>query len=190
VSRSPPHTLNPALATARLRLEPQGPEHAGVMMRVLADPRTHTFIPTDPPTDEGALRERFERQGSRRSPDGEEYWLNWIVFVGEEAVGTVQATVVPAQAHASVAYVFHPETWGRGYATEAVRAMLEHLEDLQIERLEAHIDTRNAASQRLVERLGFRRAEKIEHADEFKGSVSDEYRYELVTVKAQPDRQT
>lgn len=160
------------------------------MMRVLADPRTHTFIPTDPPTDENALRERFERQNSRRSPDGEEHWLNWVVSVGDKAIGTVQATLVPAQAYASIAYVFHPEAWGCGYATQAVRAMLEHLEGLQIERLEAHIDTRNVASQRLVERLGFRRAEEIGYADEFKGSVSDEYRYELVKAKAQHGRQT
>ena len=177
-----PRTLNPALATPRLRLEPQGPEHAAVMMRVLADPRTHAFIPTEPPTDEAVLRERFEHQSTRRSPDGGEYWLNWVVFAGEEAIGTVQATVVPAETYASVAYVFHPEAWGRGYATEAVQAMLEHLENLQVNRFEAHIDTRNLASQRLVERLGFRCAEEIEHADEFKGSVSDEYRYELTPV--------
>ena len=180
-----PRTLNPALATPRLRLEPQGPEHAAVMMRVLADPRIHAFVPTDPPTDEAALRERFEQQNSRRSPDGQDYWLNWVVFASEEAIGTVQATVVPAEACANVAYMFHPEAWGRGYATEAVQAMLEHLEGLQVNRFEAHIDTRNLASQRLVERLGFRRAQEIKHADEFKGSVSDEYRYELVVRKPQ-----
>ena len=149
------------------------------MMLVLADPRTHEFVPTDPPTDEEALRERFGHLTSRRSPDGAEHWLNWVVFAGEKALGTVQATVTPAATRAHVAYMFHPEVWGRGYATEAVQVMLEHLKSLQVNRLEASIDTRNERSQRLVERLGFKRVEEIRGADEFKGSVSDEYRYEL-----------
>ena len=149
-------------------------------MFVLADPRTHEFVPGDPPTDEDVLRERFERLASRRSPDGAEYWLNWVVFAGEKALGTVQATVAPAAARAHVAYMFHPEVWGQGYATEAVQAMLEHLKGLQVGRAEANIDVRNGRSQRLVERLGFKRVEEIKSADEFKGSVSDEYRYELI----------
>ena len=172
------------LETPRLRLEPQGPEHAAAMMRVLADSRTHEFVPTNPPTDEKALRDRFKRLSSRRSPDGAEYWLNWVVFADRKAIGTVQATV-PPDARAHVAYMFHPESWGRGYATEAVRAVLEHLKILQISRLEANIDTRNLKSQRLVERLGFERVEEIEGADEFKGGVSDEYRYELTLLESQ-----
>ena len=174
-----PETLNPMLETPRLRLAPQGPEHAAAMMRVLADSRTHEFVPANPPTDEKALRDRFERLSSRRSPDGAEYWLNWVVFAGEKALGTVQATVTPAAARAHVAYMFHPESWGRGYATEAVRVTLEHLKILRVSRLEANIDTRNLKSQRLVERLGFERVEEVKGADEFKGGVSDEYRYEL-----------
>lgn len=175
-----PQLLNPKLETARLRLEPQNPEHAATMMLVLADPHTHEFVPSDPPTDETALRERFERLSSRRSPDGTEYWLNWVVFAGEVAVGTVQASVAPTEARAGVAYMFHPQAWGRGYAAEAVRAMLEHLKtDLRVSCAEAAIDTRNLRSQRLVERLGFVRVGEVEDADEFKGTLSSEYHYEL-----------
>ncbi len=43
----------------------------------------------------------------------------------------------------------------------------------------ALVDTRNTASWKLLESLGFRRVETIENADHFKGSRSDEYRYEL-----------
>lgn len=172
--------LNPLLETSRLRLEPQVPEHAAAMMLVLADPRTHAFVPSDPPTDEAALQERFRRLSSRRSPDSTEYWLNWVVFAGGKAIGTVQASVIPAEARASVAYMFHPEAWGQGYATEAVQAMLAHLRsDLQVNRAEADIDTRNLSSQQLVERLGLKRVREVKNADEFKGRVSDEYHYEL-----------
>jgi RimJ/RimL family protein N-acetyltransferase len=88
--------------------------------------------------------------------------------------------LVLADPRASVAYMFPPEVWGQGYATEAVQAMLAHLKsDLQVDRVEADIDTRNLSSQRLIERLGFKRVKEVRNADEFKGRTSDEYHYEL-----------
>lgn len=58
--------------------------------------------------------------------------------------------------------------------------MLAHLRsDLQVNRAEADIDTRNLSSQQLVERLGLKRVREVKNADEFKGRVSDEYHYEL-----------
>lgn len=175
--------LNPALSTPRLYLAPQLADHAVVMMQVLGDARVHAFIPSDPPVAEAVLRERFARLASRLSPDGREYWLNWVVFRGSEAVGTVQATVVPVEKRADIAYLFHPHFWGFGYATEAVAKMLEHLsDDLHVACFAAAIDTRNQASQKLVERLGFVRVGETKGTDTFKGSVSDEYRYELKTT--------
>jgi [ribosomal protein S5]-alanine N-acetyltransferase len=43
----------------------------------------------------------------------------------------------------------------------------------------AKMDTRNFASIALVEALGFERVGTTIEADHFKGSVSDEHRYEL-----------
>ncbi|RTR25366.1 GNAT family N-acetyltransferase [Deinococcus radiophilus] len=170
---------NPPLVTGRLRLEPQRAEHTPLMMRVLADPRTHTYLPSDPPEDEAALRERYARLESRRSPDGSELWLNWVVFQSTQAIGTVQATVQPERAQAEVAYVFHPGNWGQGYAAEAVQALLDFLcTELEVKQFRATTDTRNLASQRLLERLGFTQVSEIRGADKFKGTVSDEYIYE------------
>lgn len=171
---------NPPLATPRLRLEPQVRAHARAMMRVLGDPRVHLYLPTDPPTDEAALAQRFARLESRRSPDGREGWLNWTALLrdGGLAIGTVQATVHASGTQADVAYLFHPDAWGRGFAAEAVGAMLDHLRTgLGVTHLCARLDTRNARSRRLVERLCFTLAETVEQADEFKGSVSDEHVY-------------
>ena len=170
---------NPPLRTPRLRLKPQVAGHAEAMLEVLADPRVHTYIPTDPPTDLIAFRARYERLESRHSPDGQELWLNWTVFSGLRVIGTVQATVSQTERVADVAYVFGASSWGHGYATEALRALLNFLPSLKVDRARASLDTRNAASARLVERLGFVRVGEVKGADEFKGRVSDEYVYEL-----------
>lgn len=171
---------NPPLRTPRLHLEAQTRHHAPAMMRALADPRMYAFIPSDPPDDEPALRERYARLETRRSPDGHEHWLNWVVLLNGEAIGRVEATVHANESRSDIAYLLHPDFWGHGYAVEAVTAMLEHLRDhLHVGTFSATVDTRNAASQRLLERLGFQRTRLIEHADEFKGSVSDEFEYRL-----------
>ena len=53
--------------------------------------------------------------------------------------------------------------------------------DYKVSRVAAEIDTRNVASIHLVEALGFTRVAMAPNADFFKGTVSDEYRYDLVT---------
>nr|WP_300147647.1 GNAT family N-acetyltransferase [Propionicimonas sp.] len=55
-------------------------------------------------------------------------------------------------------YVFHPDHWGRGYATEAAAGLVSWCFEHQgAHRVEARCDPVNAASWRLLERLGCRR---------------------------------
>jgi ribosomal-protein-alanine N-acetyltransferase len=54
-----------------------------------------------------------------------------------------------------VSYELLPDSWGKGYATEAVRAVLGHaLTELALPRVIAETQTANAPSRRLLERLG------------------------------------
>lgn len=55
-------------------------------------------------------------------------------------------------------YVFHPDHWGQGYATEAVTGLLDTaFAAWEIHRVVAHCNPANVASWRLLERVGFRR---------------------------------
>ncbi len=61
-----------------------------------------------------------------------------------------------AQGRANIGYALSGEHWGKGLAQEALRLALTHAFDvLQLRRIEADADPRNAASCRLLERLGF-----------------------------------
>ncbi len=176
--------VDPVLFTKRLRLEPQLASHASTMMHVLSDPRTHAFIPSQPPQDEAVVQERFQKLESKLSPDGAEHWLNWIVFLDEQAIGTVQASVIILGKHADIAYMFHPDSWGKGYAREATQRMLVYLRDeLAVHTFTANLDTRNTASQKLLRALGFIQTGYLENADEFKGSISHEYVYTLAAAE-------
>ena len=57
-----------------------------------------------------------------------------------------------------VGFAFLPEAWGRGYAGEAAAAVLDHARDaLRLRRILAITDPENAASIRVLERVGMRR---------------------------------
>jgi [ribosomal protein S5]-alanine N-acetyltransferase len=170
---------NPLLVTERLRLEPQVEAHTDALMRALEDARTHEFVPGDPPIDREKFTDRMKKLEARVSPDGLQHWLNWTVFSGLEVIGTVQADATDSSSSASIAYMFHPDSWGKGFAFEATTVMLEHLKLQGITSFKAWTDTRNFASHKLLERLGFTKTEEIKNADEFKGSVSHEFVYVL-----------
>ncbi|MEM7021847.1 MAG: GNAT family N-acetyltransferase [Pseudomonadota bacterium] len=56
---------------------------------------------------------------------------------------------------AELGYSLGRAYWGKGYATEAVRAMLEHARPLGLHQLEAYSFTDNPASARVLEKAGF-----------------------------------
>ncbi len=82
---------------------------------------------------------------------------------------------------AMIGYTLAREHWGQGYAIEAVNATLKHcFEDLHMHRIRANCDTRNVASWRLLEKIGFRReAHFIESYFEHE-SWCDEFEYALL----------
>jgi len=152
-----------ALRTARLRLEPQRAAHADEMFQVLSDPAIYTYE-NAPPTSLQALRERYGRLESRRSGDGSQLWLNWVLRVPAHGlIGYVQASVLPG-GRASIGYELASAHWGRGYAQEAVGAMLDELaRRYGVRGVSAVLKRPNERSRRLLERLGFMMAPSEAH---------------------------
>jgi RimJ/RimL family protein N-acetyltransferase len=142
------------LSTRRLSLEPIRPEDADDLVAVLDDDALHEFIGGHPAT-LAELRERWRRWSARRSPDGRELWLNWVLRSREEnrPMGTLQATVLVDQA--AVAWVVGRAWQGRGYATEAARALVDWLVDgLQVRDVVAYIHPEHQASARVAANAG------------------------------------
>lgn len=80
-----------------------------------------------------------------------------------------------------VGWVLHPDHGGRGYATEAVQALLGLAFDgLGLHRVAARIDARNEPSLRLARRLGMREEAFLRENEWFKGGWSDERDFALL----------
>ena len=149
------------ITTPRLELEPLLPAHASALYPILADISLYEFTGGSPPFSETALAELYTRRLSRRSPDGKELWLNWLIRTRDPgiAIGYVQATVSPA--HAQVAWVVGAQWQGRGYASEAAQALVGWLQRLRVPQIRACVNPRHAASQKVARNAGLRRTDEL-----------------------------
>ena len=144
----------------RFTLELRTAAHAEAMFAVLADPALYEFVDENSPVSVEALRDKFARSESRKSPDGFEQWLNWVVRgPTSEVAGYVQATV-EANLETNVAYMFGKAHRGQGLATQAVARMLAIVaSEFGVTRFFIVAERANPRSIRVAERLGFVPAE-------------------------------
>ena len=144
-----------ALKAGPLTLEPQTVSHAEEMFRVLSDPAIYEYE-NEPPVSVEWLRARYGKLESRRSSDGREQWLNWVIRMDEVGlIGYVQATVHD-DGSAGIAYELGSAHWGRGLARRATEAMLGELAGhYGVATIFAVAKQRNFRSLGLLARLGF-----------------------------------
>jgi ribosomal-protein-alanine N-acetyltransferase len=166
------------IRTASLVLEPLTVRHAHEMFSVLSDPAIYEFENAPPATEE-ALSRRYAILEARRSQDGAEIWLNWVIRLsGGELAGYVQATVLRSGA-AYVGYELASRHWRQGVGSAAVAAMLTELRlRYSVNRYVAVLNARNYRSVALRRKLGFKPA-STEHVPEFAAEAD-----EIVMVKA------
>lgn len=82
---------------------------------------------------------------------------------------------------AEIGYLLVREHWGKGLMKEAVAALVEFgFETLALERLEAQLDPRNAASAKVLERAGFTREGHQRRNFFAKGEFSDTWLYGML----------
>lgn len=144
-------TLHAACGT----LEPQLETHAAEMFEVLGDPAIYEFE-GEPPASVEALAADFRRKASRRSPNGRELWLNWVLRRPDGALaGYVQASILPSGA-TYIGYEFASAHWRQGIGSAAVQAMLDELaQAYPVRTFVAVLKTVNHRSMGLLRKLGF-----------------------------------
>lgn len=145
------------LRTDRLVLEPLQEAHASEMFRVLVDPIIYTFLQERPPFTEDELRARYRILEKRKSTDGANDLFSWVVRdTAGEMFGFATATVF-ARGTAELAVVLAPRVWRKGFAYEALGAVMRDLQKHhRVNAFFATVVPRNDPAIRLFQRLGFR----------------------------------
>ena len=100
---------------------------------------------------------------------------------GEIVGDIVLGLVSEVSAHGEIGYIVHPDHHGNGYATEMARPLLRiAFEDLGLHRVTGALDARNAASARVLEKLGMRREAHLVENDFVKGEWQSELTYAIL----------
>ena len=147
----------PTLATKRLRLRPFAQRDLQGLHACFGDEEAMRYWNSPACKSEAETGRWLGYLAKTTSPYD---YLAWAVADkrSDRCIGMVNYHHREARnARLEIGYILAPAQQGRGLMTEAVAALVTYcLEDLAVHRIEALIHPDNAASIRLVERLGFR----------------------------------
>jgi [ribosomal protein S5]-alanine N-acetyltransferase len=152
------------LFTPRMTAERLRPEHEDALLSLLGDPRVGATL--GGAQDRAGVREILARHSRHWDERGFGYWLFRDRATGEVAGrGGLERKPVAGGEEVEVGWAIAPERWGRGLATEmghiAVHVAFDHL---GLDEVVAFTLKTNAASERVMQKLGFRYERDIEYA--------------------------
>ena len=150
----------PELRTERLLIRPWRDDDLEAAAAMNADPRVMAFFPDVVTPEETATQIVAARARLAETGYG---FLPVEVVGGPAFVGMVGLLVPRFEAHftptVEIAWRLAGAHWGRGYATEAARAVLTYgFEELALPEIVSFTTVANVRSRRVMEKLGMRHA--------------------------------
>lgn len=164
----------PVLETENLVLRRPRPGDARDMYAYASDPEVARYVLWEPHASVSDTR-AFIRELRRRIRGG--YPSSWVITrrTDGRVIGTIGFMWYSAENNsAELGYSLSRECWNHGYATEALKAVLEaSFRSFPVNRLEAQHDVRNPASGRVMEKCGLRQEGVLRSRIRNKGEYVD-----------------
>jgi ribosomal-protein-alanine N-acetyltransferase len=135
------------IRTERLILRRAGPEDLADLHEVMRRPEAMAYWSTPPHPDMATTKLWL----NRKLAEDEGTSVEFVMEYHGRAIGTAGGGTLP-----EIGYILHPHHWGKGLAHEAMVAVIAHaFANHPVDHLMADVDPRNAASIKLLKRLGF-----------------------------------
>lgn len=167
-------------ATERLVVRRFAPADADSFARYRSEPDVARYQSWDAPVPAAdAVRLVTEFAAAAERAPG---WFQYAVELRAEGVliGDVAVCLHDNGMQAELGFTLATAHRRRGYATEAVRCVLDRVFATGVHRVSAECDARNTASARLLERLGFRREGLRPEHTWIKGEWTDDLLFGLL----------
>lgn len=172
------HDLEP-LTTERLLLRRSRVDDADAISAYRSDPQVHRYQGWER-TDPDGVRDEIESMTSR-TPGDPGGWVQFSVEERETGLLVGDVGMSPAEDEPGVikvGYTMDPAFQGRGYATEAVAALVAYaFESLGAEVVRAFASAENVPSIRVAEKVGMLLVERFERT--YQGETWRGVRYEI-----------
>jgi ribosomal-protein-alanine N-acetyltransferase len=174
-------TTLPTITTERLLLRWMTEDDTDALYDIFSDPHVMRYWSTPPlPHREAAAQLQREIAAGNENVA----MLKWGVALRDSnhIIGTTTLFNLSFEnGRAELGYALGRAHWSKGFMHEALQALLSHaFDDMQLRRLEADVDPRNAASIRTLERLGFQREGFLRERWHVNGEIQDALFYGLL----------
>ena len=177
----------PDLETSRLVLRPLKMKDAKDIFAYASDPDVARYVLWEPHKTVADTRNyiRYIRALYHRGLPA-----SWAVTLREsgQVIGTIGFMwYSDANSAAEIGYSFSKAHWNMGYATEALRAVIDSVfRTLPVNRLEAQHDVRNPASGRVMEKCGMRKEGVLRQRIKNKGEFVDGALWSFLRTDLEP----
>ncbi len=176
--------LRSTISTSNLKLVPIADEHIPGVHDVLKHPEVDRFNTFGVPANPGETGEKIKHLL--------EAWLEsdirtftWVVVHSDEIVGLCGLFLDrPKYSSGDIYYKLKPDHWGKGWATEIAKAILEFgFSNLELHRITAGCAVENVASYKIMEKLGMRREGRLKSNLPLKTGWEDSYMYAILDTE-------
>lgn len=142
--------------TPRFVIREFNPEEEAIYLALFDDPRVTLHLPIK--SHEQHIREFNETLKKYTEDDPLSCWGIFNV-IDEDFIGICLLTYNPEEKNEiEMGYVLHSKYWGKGIATDIAQIMVDHsVKNLDIPEIRAITTLENIASQRVLEKAGFKR---------------------------------
>jgi ribosomal-protein-alanine N-acetyltransferase len=174
-------TRLPTIDADRISLRWISNQDVDALYNIFSDPEVMRYWSTPPLPDRDAAVDLMNeiQEGFRQQT-----LLKWGIArrADDALIGTTTLYNLDfSNRRAEMGYALGREHWGQGYMAEALQALLAYcFEVLDLRRIEADVDPRNAPSIQTLERLGFQREGFLRERWEVDGEIQDALFYGLL----------
>lgn len=145
-------------------------------------PEVYRYLYAPTPTWDQLAEQLASTLHSELNNDGDTLYYAVTLKETDQLIGEVLLKLASKAAlQAEIGYIFNPAFAGKGYATEAVRAVLARgFSEAGFHRIFARLDADNQGSVGIAERLGMRKEAHFRQNDRFNDQWGDELVYAIL----------
>ncbi|MDQ6471084.1 GNAT family N-acetyltransferase [Flavobacterium sp. LHD-80] len=159
------------IETERLLLRQLQMSDVDGMFELESNPNVHLYVGNKPITDIDQSRAYIEFVNQQYKDFGTGRWAVILKetneFIGWSGIKFITHEINNHQNFYEIGYRFIEKHWGKGYATEAGKAFIDHaFNEMKVDAVYAYADEGNTNSRKILEKLGLQFVNSFEYEGE------------------------